>query len=216
MNNTANITTPMTQLQIASFILKFKRIYRKNLKFNRKWRDEVRHHRRQIKLTADNPFFKHRHSVWQNRIGQLQDALKENQANQNQIQDILVNLIRQFDEVGPAPVSVYAAVLSTHHTHVQRALTEGAQNLMELIAYKVEDGASTADCVSQDAVLHHAVTKAVIRAMQHNKGLQYFADNLLQEMVQEKLGRPLRQYQIVQLPNGQTVAKPMPPQLRVV
>ncbi|MBL1265722.1 hypothetical protein JJL52_18835 [Methylomicrobium sp. RS1] len=211
-----NTTPHMTQLQIAKFILRFKRVYRKNLKFNRKWRDEVRHHRRQIKLTADNPFFKHRHSVWQNRIGQLQDALKENQANQNQIQDILVNLIRQFDEAGPASVHVYGAMLSTHHIHVQRALADGAENLMELIVYKVEDGASTADCVSQDAVLHHAVTKAVIRAMQHNKELQYFADNLLQEMVQESLGHPLRQYQIVELPNGQTVAKPMPPQLRVV
>jgi hypothetical protein len=211
-----NTTPPMTQQQIASFILGFKRIYRKTLKFNRKLRDEVRHHRRQIKLTADNPFFKHRHSVWQNRINQLEDALKENKANQHRLQDILVNLIRQFDEAGPASVHVYGALLSTHHTHVERALVEGAQNLMELIIYKVEDGASTADCVSDDAVLHHAVTKAVIRAMQHNDELQQVADNLFQEMVQEKLGRPLRLYQIVELPNGQKVAKPMPPQLRVV
>jgi hypothetical protein len=211
-----NTTLPMTQLQIASFILGFKRVYRKNLKFNRKLRDEVRHHRRQIKLTADNPFFKHRHSVWQNRIEQLEDALKENKANQHQLQDILVNLIRQFDEVGLASVHVYGALLSTHHTHVQRALAEGAQNLMDLIVYKVEDGASTADCISQDAVLHDAVTKAVIRAIQHNDELQQFADNLLQEMVQKSLGRPLRQYQIMELPNGQRVAKPMPPQLTVV
>jgi hypothetical protein len=211
-----NTTPPMTQLQIASFILRFKRIYRKNIQFENKLREEIRHHRRQIKLTADNPFFKHRHSVWQSRISQLEDVLKENKANQHQLQDMLVNLIRQFDEAGLASVHVYGALLSTHHTHVERALAEGAKNLMELIVYKVEDGASTADWISQDSVLHNAVTKAVIRAMQHNDELQQVADNLFQEMVQEKLGRPLRLYQIVELPNGQKVAKPMPPQLRVV
>lgn len=139
-----------------------------------------------------------------------------NIANQYQLQDILVNLIRQFDEAGLASVHVYGALFSTHHTHVERALAEGAKNLMELIVYKVEDGTSTADWISKDAVLHNAVSRLIIREICRNKELQKTADNLIQQMAQENLGRPLRQYQIIEMPNGQTVLKPMLPQLTVV
>lgn len=209
-------TPPMTQKQLAAGILHIKRTYRKWLENDRNLLDEIHHHKRNIRLTSNNPFYNYKRSIWQKRINQLEAFLAKKRPFKCQVQDELVNWIRAFDQTGPAPIHVYAAILSTHHSHIQRALTEGAQNLMELIVYKVEDGASTADWVSQGSVLHHAVTKAVIRAMQHNDELQQFADNLLQQMVQESLGRPLRQYRIVQLPNGQTVAKSIPPKLRVV
>jgi hypothetical protein len=217
MNSMTNTTIPMTQLQIASLILRFKRIYRKNIQFENKLREEIRHHRRQIKLTADNPFFKHRHAVWRDRIDQLEDALKENQVNQHQEQEALVNLIQLFDEAGPAPIHLYAAVLGIHHVHVERALAEGDKSLMDLIfVSKVEDAHTKADVVSDEAVLHHAVTEVTIREILRNKALKMTADNLIQKMAQDSLGRPLQPYQFTELPNGQTVLKPMPPQLTVV
>jgi hypothetical protein len=217
LNSMTNTTAPMTQLQIASFILRFKRIYRKNIQFENKLREEIRHHRRQIKLTAGNPFFKHSHSVWQDRIDQLKDALKDNQVNQHQEQEALVNLIQLFDEAGPAPIHVYAAVLSIHHCHVERAWAEGDKSLMDLIFIsKLEVAHTKADVVSDDAVLHHAVTEVTIREILRNKALKKTADNLIQKMAQNSLGRPLQKYQQVELPNGQTVLKSMPPKLTVV
>jgi hypothetical protein len=217
MNSMTTTTPPMTQLQIAKLILGFKLAYRKHLNLEDKLRKEIRHHRRQIKLTADNPFFKRRHAVWQDRIDQLEDALKRNEAYQHQVQDILVNLIQQFDEAGPAPIHVYAAVLSVHHCHVERALVDGDKSLMALIfVSKVEDAHTKADVVSDDAVLHHAVTEVTIREILCNKALKKTADNLIQQMAQDSLGRPLQPYQFTELPNGQTVLKPMPPQLTVV
>jgi hypothetical protein len=211
-------TPPMTQLQIAKLILRFKRIYRKNIQFESKLREEIRHHRRQITLTAGNPFFKHRHAVWQNRIDQLEDALKRNEANQHQLQDILVSLVLQFDEAGPAPIHLYAAVLSIHHCHVERALAEDHNNdLMDLIFLSpVEVAHTKAVAVSDEAVLFHAVKEVTIREIYHDKEFKKIAGNLIQQMAQEHLGRPLQRYQQMELPNGQTVLKPMPPQLTVV
>jgi hypothetical protein len=208
--------TPMTQKQIAAGILTLKRAYTIALRTERRLHDEIRRHRRQIKLTRDNPFFKHRHTIWQSHIDEFEALLSKNRPWMHLAQEIFVQWIRQFDECGPAPIHVYAALLSTHHVHVERAWAKGAKNLMGLIIYHTEDGASTADCISDDAVLHHAVTEVVIREMCRNSELQRTADNLLQEMAQDSLGRPLRQYQLTEFPNGQTVAKPVPPKLTVV
>jgi hypothetical protein len=211
-----HVITPMTQQQIATNILKLKRAYTIALRTERRLHDEIRRHRRQIKLTQSNPFFKHRHTLWQSRIGECEALLAEIQPWMHQTQELLVEGIGIFDSFGEAPVHVYAALLSTHHVHVERAFAKGAENLMGLIIYHTEDGASTADWISDDAVLHQAVTEVVIREMCRNSALKRVADNLLQEMAQESLGRPLRQYQIVELPNGKTVAKPVPPKLTVV
>lgn len=217
MTNIIQIHSPMTQKQITTLILQRKRAYAHFIHIEQNAKDYIRLLRRQIKLTCDNPFFKHRHSVWQNSIEQLKDSLKQNQSNKHQIQEILVNLIQQFDEVGPAPVHVYGAILSIHHVHIERALTEGANSLMDLIFVSKVEGAHTkADIVSDDAILHDAVAEVAIREILRNKEFKRTADSLIQRMAQESLGRPLRQYQFVRLPNGHPVAKPMQPNMTIV
>lgn len=210
------IQSPISQKQIATVILQRKRSYRHFCRMEQNARDEIRILRRQIKLTLNSPFYTHRRSLWQAHVELLEGIISGNRPLKHEIQEALFDWIRAFDQTGPAPVSVYAALLSTHHIHVERAFAEGAKNLMELIIYKVEDGASTADWISKDAVLHDAVTAVTIREICRNSELKRTADNLIQQMAQDNLGRPLRQYQIVRLPNGQTVAKPMPPTLTVV
>lgn len=201
----------------ATSILTLKRAYTIALSTERILHNEIRRRKRQIKLTQGNPFFRHRHTIWQSHIDEFEALLEESQSWMHQAQELLVACIRMFDEYGPAPIHVYAALLSTHHVHVERAQADGAKSLMDLIfAYKVEDGASTADWVSDNAVLHDAVTEVTIREMCRNSELKRTADNLIQEMAQESLGRPLRQYQIIELLNGKTVAKPITPQLMVV
>jgi hypothetical protein len=211
-----NTTTSMTQKQISTSILMLKRAYTIALRTERRLHDEIRRRKRQIKLTQDNPFFKHRHTIWQSHIDEFEALLAKSQPWMHLAQEFFVQWIRMFDECGPAPIHVYAALLSVHHVHVERALAKGAKDLMGLIIYHTEDGARTADWTSDDAVLHHAVTEVVIREIFRNEELQKLPINLIQEMAQESLGRPLQQYQIAQLPNGQTVAKPMPPKLTVV
>jgi hypothetical protein len=215
-NFMTNTTIPMTQLQIATSILKLKRAYTIALRTERRLRDEIRRRKRQIKLTHGNPFFKHRHTIWQSQTDELEALLAKSQPWMHLAQEFFIQWIRMFDECGSAPVHVYAALLSVHHVHVERACAKGAKNLMKLIIYHTEDGASIVDCVSNDAVLHHAVTEAVTREMCRNEELQKTADNLIQEMARGSLGRPLRQYQIAELPDGQRVARPMPSRLTVV
>jgi hypothetical protein len=213
MTNTA---APMTQQQIATGILTLKRAYTIALRTERRLHDEIRYRKRQIKLTQGNPFFKHRHTIWQSQIDEFEALLAKSQPWMHLAQEFFVQWIRMFDECGPAPIHVYAALLSVHHVHVERAWAKGAKDLMGLIIYHTEDGASTADWISDDAALHHAVTEVVIREMCRNSEFKRVAYNLIQDMAQERLGHPLQQYQIAQLPNGQTVAKPMPPKLTVV
>lgn len=216
MTNIIQIQSPMTQKQIATVILQRKRSYRHFCRMEQNARDEIRFLRRQIGLTSNNPFYTHRHSLWQDHVELLEGIIAGNRPLKREIQEALFAWIRAFDQTGPAPVHVYAALLSTHHIHVDHALAEGATNLMELIIYKVEDGASTADWISKDAVLHDAVTAVTIREICRNSELKRTADSLIQQMAQENLGRPLRQYQQTKLPNGQTILKPMPPKLTVV
>lgn len=210
------MTSPINSKQIATSIITLKHAYRTVLRVKRMATDEIRYCRRQIKLTQENPFFKHRHTMWQSRIDELQALLVKGRPLIHQIQELLTEGIRMFDACGPAPVHVYAALLSTHHRHVEQAMSEGAINLAQLVTRQVENGAHRSDAVTDHALLHDAVTEFIIRELCHNKELERTAHELIQDMALETLGRPLREYRITSLSNGQTVIKPMPPNLKLV
>ncbi|MGZ8095407.1 MAG: hypothetical protein ACXWTH_01725 [Methylosarcina sp.] len=134
----------------------------------------------------------------------------------HQIQELLAEGIWMFDACGPAPIHVYAAMLSTHHGHVERAKSEGARSLMQLVIQHVEDGAHRSDFITDHVILHDAVTEVIIRETCRNKELERSAYELIQDMAIKNLGRPLREYQVTQLPSEQTVIKPMTPNLQLV
>lgn len=210
------MTRPINSKQIATSIITLKHAYRTVLRGQRMVNDEIRYCRRQIKLTQHDPFFKHRHTMWQSRIDELQALLAEGRPLTHQIQELLTEGIRMFDAFGPAPVHVYAALLSTHHRHVEQAMSEGAKDLVQLVIRQVENRAHRSDVITDHAPLHDAVTEVIIRELCCNKELEHSAHELIQDMALETLGRPLREYQVTSLSNGQTVIKPMPPNLKLV
>jgi hypothetical protein len=206
----------MNHREVAQAIIRLKRIARRSSRERQTAYDEIRKLQRKIKLNQSNPFGRHQCELWQSRIDRLQDALGNDEPNIHKTQELLMQLIKAFDELGPAPVTVLACILSTSHVHVERAIANGRNGLIELVVYDLENGANKSDVVNEHGVLRDACTGIMIRTIMKNKWLEDVAFDTIQEMAQQTLGRPLQSYQVIELPNGEITAKPMPLTLKLV
>lgn len=201
----------------ANALIRLKRTYRKLLKNIARTRAESRRAERQIRLNEGNPFFKHKSDLLAQSIDENKHMLDEYMSTRHKTIGVIFSLIKFFDEYGAATAHEYAAILSTSHVHVERAIeTEGAKGLMELIVHHIENGANVGDFISDDCVLHEAVTEIIIAEIMHNKELRKAALDKVMEMSVEATGHPLPMYQFTALPNGEQVMKRVPPNLSVV
>ncbi|WP_148262037.1 hypothetical protein [Methylomonas methanica] len=205
------------QKKIVSVLFRLKHAYRKLNKVERLLRQNIRHAEREIKLNKDNPFFQHRGELLIERISFYSNWLESCKPAKISYQNRIFELIQVFDEYGKATPHEYAAILSTSHVHVEKALAmDDVTGLMHLIIYHVEDGANAGDFVSTGCVLHEAVSEVMIREIMQNKELRESAHGFLNDWFVESTGRPLTIYTVTTQPNGEPLLKRVPPRLAVV
>lgn len=205
------------QKKLASRIFRFKRFYRKFTKREQSIRQAISQSKRKIKINEHNPFFKHKKESLIRDIERQSEQLSTYKSHLKEIQDVLFMLIEMFDKYGKATPHEYAAILSTSHIHIEKALqNEDVNGLMALISYHVEDGANTGEFTQNDCVLHDATTEFIIRQIMSNDELRESTNKIAMDMFVEAMGRPLPMYTITTLPNGERVARQIPPKLKSV